>query len=364
MAFSEFSMLWATNGTGDGGAGGYTQSDWFDLLKRLLISDNEASQGVLVGYKNELAVTAGSGNVQVDTGAAMVDGIPYRNDGAGTVSIPTPGAGNSRIDRIVLRASWSAQTVRITRIAGTASGSPTAPALTQTANTTWDTPLAQVHITDGGVITVTDERVYCHFASRVATENLADDAVTQPKIGASAVGTTELADDAVTQPKIGASAVGTTELADDAVTQPKIGASAVGTTELADDAVTQPKIGASAVGTTELADDSIDDMKVGNRVPQLYRRQGGSANDWSTNGGTTYTPGAVRMQVGSAVIGSEQDLTITFPVAFSHVPVVFITGVQSGWRADVQVISVGSTSFTIHEYAGWSVVYWLAIGPE
>jgi len=75
------------------------------------------------------------------------------------VVIPSPTV-STRIDRIVLRKSWVAQTVRITRIEGIEGGG--APALTQTDGTTWDIPLYQVSITTGGNITLTDERVYIH----------------------------------------------------------------------------------------------------------------------------------------------------------------------------------------------------------
>ena len=62
------------------------------------------------------------------TGAAIVDGKPHVCTVAGDVTVPAAsGAGNTRIDRIVLRASWAAQTVRLTRIAGTDAASPTAP---------------------------------------------------------------------------------------------------------------------------------------------------------------------------------------------------------------------------------------------
>ena len=56
----------------------------------------------------------------------------------------------------------------------------------------------------------------------IATANIADDAVTNAKIGALAVGTTEIAADAVTNAKIATGAVDTTELAADAVTYDKM----------------------------------------------------------------------------------------------------------------------------------------------
>lgn len=67
---------------------------------------------------------------------------------------------------------------------------------------------------------------------QVATNGIADDAVTAAKIAAGAVGASEIAD----------GSVGTGELADNAVTSAKIADNAVGTSEIADSAVTSAKI--------------------------------------------------------------------------------------------------------------------------
>lgn len=195
---SEFSLFWLTGTTGDG-ASTYTDTQLFSWLRRTFNSDMFADRGPLRGYNGELAVTAGTGKVTVATGAAYVYGIPYENDAALDVAIPTP-TSNTRIDRIVLRASWSAKTVRITRIAGTEGAG--APAITQNPGTTYDVKLAQVSITTGGAITVTDERQFCRFATEVTTENIADGAITAAKISGGAVDTSMLADGAVTDAKI------------------------------------------------------------------------------------------------------------------------------------------------------------------
>lgn len=113
--------------------------------------------GISPSELNGLEVSGTVSPVSVNTGRAIVYGNWYQNDAAVTVVIPTP-AGATRIDRIVLRKDWSAQTVRITRIAGAEGGA--APALVQVAGTTWDIPLAQASITTGGVITVTNDLQY------------------------------------------------------------------------------------------------------------------------------------------------------------------------------------------------------------
>lgn len=115
--------------------------------------------GVLLGELNELFAApafGGIGPVTVSTGRALAYGQRHEADASVVVTVAIP-ASATRIDRIVLRKAWAAQTVRITRIAGV-EGSGVPPALTQTAGVVWDTPLWRASITTGGAITMTDER--------------------------------------------------------------------------------------------------------------------------------------------------------------------------------------------------------------
>jgi hypothetical protein len=151
---AESSLPWAGEITGD--CGPYSDDQWTDTWRKLFLLDR-TTQGVLLGYGNDLVVTGTTSPVAVNTGAAQVDGKFYENTASVNVVIPTP-AGATRIDRIVLRKDFAGQTVRITRIAGTEGAG--APALVQTDGTTWDIPIAQASITTGGIITVTDGRVF------------------------------------------------------------------------------------------------------------------------------------------------------------------------------------------------------------
>ena len=156
---AEDSILWTTNGTGDGAVTGYTQSELITWMRQSFIND-ATNEGVAKNYQNELEVAGVATPVTVDTGAAYVYGFPYWNlVGAVNVAVPSPTVG-TRIDYIVLRASWAAQTIRITRIEGIEGGA--APALVQSDGITWDVPLATISTTIGGVITVTDAREFLH----------------------------------------------------------------------------------------------------------------------------------------------------------------------------------------------------------
>ena len=132
-----------------------------------------------------------------------------------------------------------------------------------------------------------------------------------------------------------------------------------------------------AVDTTaRLANDIVDDTKVGNRVPALTRRQGGSATDWNTSGTNNYTPTAVRMQAGSGVVTIQDGVgtrstDVTFPVAFSQKPLIFLTmdyaaTAIENWGHG----GISTTGFTVTMWRAGTTgevtlgFHWLAIGPE
>jgi len=145
------------------------ESPFVDIGLRMLFNGDE-NRGVLKGWLNELAVTGAASPVSVNTGGAIIYGMPYRNTAAVNVVVPAPTT-DTRQDRIVLRRDWSAQTVRITRIAGVEGGG--VPAMTQspapTGTGVYDIPLANLSVTTIGGITVTDTREFCLFGTDIGT---------------------------------------------------------------------------------------------------------------------------------------------------------------------------------------------------
>jgi hypothetical protein len=93
--------------------------------------------------------------------------------------------------------------------------------------------------------------------SKVGTNQLKNNAVTTPKIRASAVNASRLANGAVTGPKIAPGAVGFDALADSAVQGSKIAPLAVGSGSLANGSVTATKLAEGAVGGSNVSVTSI-----------------------------------------------------------------------------------------------------------
>lgn len=186
---AETSGFWTTNGTGDGPSAKYSRADMAKFHK--IIAACKSFEGVAPGFLNELVGSVtGANTVSINTGGGVVDGIAYHNSAAVSVTIPSAsGAGNTRIDRIVLRVSWAAQTARITRLPGTDAASPSAPAITQTSETTYDITLCQALVNTSGTVTLTDERTFAAtttngiLTNAVTTAKIADDAVNYDKAG-------------------------------------------------------------------------------------------------------------------------------------------------------------------------------------
>jgi hypothetical protein len=114
----------------------------------------------------------------------------------------------------------------------------------------------------------------------------------------------------------------------------------------------------------------------------ISRRQGGHATNWSTSGTTNYTPATSIIQVGSysftlpggPVNGISGSLTITFPVAFSASPLIFLAlklnSSNGNAYRDCEVSSRTASSFYViydlynpnYVINGPIVLEWMAVG--
>ncbi len=279
----EKSAFWTTNGVGDAPSDGtgYVSADWRSVWRRLLVT-NPALEGPIkrVGYNYLHPYYTGTINhLGIGFGFAIVNGYLYFNDTEQNISV-SDSAGADRKDRVVLRADITAQTIRVVVIAGTA-GNSTAPSLVQdmTGVKKWDIPLATISITNAGVITVTDERVFCRFAD--AQSPIGDQATVLDVNGAVSVKdggvvSAKLADALAIATKIAALAATTAKFADGMVTADKIADGAVDsdifstgsidTSVLADSGVNSTSFGTSAVTTGKIADGAVTSAKVGSNT--------------------------------------------------------------------------------------------------
>lgn len=173
---TQVSRPWA--GTVIGDAGPYTAINWWDVWQAVSRGSGAltgaGNRGVFARIPGRLEVTyVGPNFLSVAAGGALIDGLFYQNDAAISVTVTSATAGNVRDDILAIRKYFSSlnQTARLVLLAGSEVASPgpgTPPALTQdtTRATYWDIPLAQVSITDAGVITLTDLREYIDTDSK------------------------------------------------------------------------------------------------------------------------------------------------------------------------------------------------------
>jgi len=142
----EFSMPWDDVAVGDGQP--YTWDEWHSMLDHLFVAD-KTQMGVVRDYLNELEPTEplpGTARIDVDTGAALVDGRMYYNDSSVQV---TTGFGPSTTGQIVLQLVNATRTIRIVN---RASG-----ALVQTPGVQWEIPLCSWQTDGASNITVLDD---------------------------------------------------------------------------------------------------------------------------------------------------------------------------------------------------------------
>lgn len=354
-------MPWTSSGDGDGPVAGHgveLARRWF----RHMWLANPALHAPVVGALNELAATSpGASQIQVATGAALVYGTFIWNDAAVTLNLTGVGADTAGI--VTVGMDWTggvtgtAQTgfIRAVQAAG---GSTTFPTPTQSDLTSWEVEIARYIVDNAGA-------VWTSVAKSVAGPlDTREFAVPAPDDS-----TLERSGRVIRVKDLG---IVTAKIANLAVTTGKINDLAVTSGKLAANAVIAGKVATGGVSaTTQLADDIVDDTKAGNRVPQFYRRQGGSATNWQTPGTTARTPTAVRMQAGAIQTTAGNSVTVTFPVAFSQVPLVIATATDSLTTNAIGVIANSATAsevvlaaFDAGGNAVADIINWLAIGAE
>ena len=211
-------------------------------------------------------------------------------------------------------------------------------------------------------------------AGAVTSTKLADDAVTSGKIAdgaftvaisGDAVGSaTSITSDAVSVAvALASGVVDTAELADDAVTNAKIGVGAVGTLEIGDEQVTNAKLADDAVGTAEIADDAVTSAKIAADSVTVAQLSGSAvvtaAEGIGSNDVDTAVPTAAAVKayadsvVGAADLdGAADDGTFAVDLDDQTFTVAGGAGIETTGSGQTVTIKVGGASVTNDMLAG------------
>lgn len=103
------------------------------------------------------ATSPASTNVELRPGAALVRGYFYENTAIMNLAVGANASGNPRIDTVILRVDFVAQTIRAAIKQGTPAGSPARPSLQQDTSI-WEMPLADIAVANG-FATITNANV-------------------------------------------------------------------------------------------------------------------------------------------------------------------------------------------------------------
>lgn len=146
------SIMWDGTTIGDAALAPYPASRWWDLWSYGTGFGTRANYGVFRGSGNTtfeaLQVTPTSPvstQITVKPGGALVDGTLYYSDADENLTVAANASGNPRIDTVILRKDFTAQTVRLAIKQGTPAATPSAPALTQSGSL-WEIPLADIAV--------------------------------------------------------------------------------------------------------------------------------------------------------------------------------------------------------------------------
>lgn len=153
---TQSSKPWDGISVGDATEAPYSSNEWAHIWNILHgVGSFFPNYGIIPGTgdgtNDPLQVqqtTVASVNVEVQIGAALVNGKLYESAASELLAVGANASGNPRIDTVILRTDYTAQTVRLVVKQGTPAASPARPALTQTASI-WEIPLADVAVSNG-----------------------------------------------------------------------------------------------------------------------------------------------------------------------------------------------------------------------
>lgn len=213
----------------------------------------------------------------------------------------------------------------------------------------------------------------------VTTAKIANDAVTSAKIASKTIVAGDIADNTITALQLAAGSVDSSEIANGAIDLAHMSANSIDSDQYVDGSIDRVHLAADIVDGTKIADNSvnsehyvdgsIDQEHLSVGASKVTNRQGGSATNWSVGGNTNYALSSARIQVGSftTTVDYPGNQPVTYPVAFSQVPVLIISGAgyeNQGISINTQTATGFTCSYTNPDI-GMSdevTVQWIAIG--
>lgn len=132
----------------------YSALEWAAFWNKLHgVGSSYPNYGIVPGtgdgtYDSLQVFTSSGAVIEVKPGSALVNGQLYTSSAAEQLTVAANASGNARIDTAVLRADYTAQTIRLVLKQGTPAASPARPSLTQSASL-WEIPLADVAVANG-----------------------------------------------------------------------------------------------------------------------------------------------------------------------------------------------------------------------
>lgn len=193
---AETSRFWNGLVTGDATEAPYDANTEFAnwVRQTIGVANNRFDAGIVLGSApilEGLQVTQNTTpgmSVLLNIGTAIVHGTTYENDASLTLAIAANGSGNPRIDTVVLRKSWIAQTVRAIVLQGTPAATPLAPSLTYSDGVTWEIPIADIRVANGAVsitnAVITQRAEYANAAVGVYLDRMVNGVVNGLTTGA------------------------------------------------------------------------------------------------------------------------------------------------------------------------------------
>lgn len=126
-------------------------------FSRLMLHHANYKHKVTSGFVTTAA--AGTRTVSVSAGVAVLPGPLVESSAAETRTFAANATGSNRVDYLVLRGDWVANTATIVVVQGSSSSTP--PALTQTEGALWEMPLARVTVRPSVTTLLSSDVVAC-----------------------------------------------------------------------------------------------------------------------------------------------------------------------------------------------------------